>query len=342
MSRMIVFAPNQLAVGELNTLVDRGWMLAGHPAVAGGGSTTLALTNDQASLNYLQFGRMVLIAHDRLPNWAGMLDTPWNFMPPVSVAAYNAEYVLSLRSPEAPITLSGSVGSIAAQMLDMFNRYDDLYVRIGDTHKADPTARTETLDGRNFWEQLTAIINRAGCELQTRPEKDASGRLVIYLDIATRLGIDTNFLYSDGPNGNATFSNGVLNGPIYNRVIGTGDESGAVSRLRSRPVLSEASSATYRMRSQTVQFRGVTELGTLQQYTQNYINYYATPKFSFLMNVLDKGDAFQNMRLGNTVLVHISQAYLPGGIQGVRGTARVLAMAYTEAQNLLTAKVELL
>lgn len=342
MSRVMVFSANQFSVGELTTLVDRGWMLAGNPAVAGGGSTTLSLTNDQAALNYLQFGRMVLVTHERLPNWAGMLDTPWNFMPPVSVAAYNAEYLLSLRTPEAPVTLTGSVGNLAAQILDMFNRYDDLAVRIGDTSKADPTPRTETLDGRNFWEQLTAIIARAGCEMLARPEKDASGRLVIYLDIATRLGIDTNFLYSDGPNGNATFSNGVLNGPIYNRVIGTGDESGAVSRLRTRPFLNEASSTAYRMRSQTVQFRGVTELSTLEQYTQNYTNYYGTPKFSFLMNVLDKGDAFQNIRLGNTVLVHISQAYLPGGIQGLRGTARVLAMAYTEGQNLLTVKAELL
>jgi len=246
---------------------------------------------------------------------------------------------LSLRSPDEPVTLDGSVGAIAAKMIEMLNAQDDLCIRLGDVSQADPAPRQEILDGRTYWEQLSAIIARSGCEMQTRAEKDASGRLIIYLDIAQRIGQSTGFLYSDGAGGNATFSDPVVSGPIINRIIGTSDQSGQSSRLRTTAFLHEASKAEYRMRSKTVQFRGLSEQGTLDLYTQNALIVNALPRFSFMMNIMDQGDAFLNARLGNLALVHISNVYFPGGVRGWRGLARIVAMAYTESQNLLTAKV---
>lgn len=340
MSRIVVFGTDQKAEGEMTGMFNRGWMLAGNPAVSGGGSTTLTLTEADAVKPYFQFGRMVLVAHESLPSWAGMIDPPWNAGLPVSVAVYNAEYLLSLRSPDEPAFISGSVGSIAAKMIEMFNAPEDMFVRIGDTARADPNTRDETLDGRTYWEQLSALVQRSGCEMQARAEKDASGRLVIYLDIAQLLGVDTGFLFSDGNGGNATFESPVVDGPIYNRVTGTGDESGQVSRIRTAPLINESSKGLYRTRSQMVQWRDVREQTTLDLYTQNYLSYSAFPKFSFLMNIMDKGDAFFNARLGNIGMVHFAGAYLPGGVRGFRGKARILAMAYTESTNLLTAKME--
>lgn len=339
MSRIVVFGTDQKAAGEINMLLNRGWMLTGNPAVSSGGSTVLTLTEEAALSSFIQFGRMVLVQHATLPSWAGMIDPPWNAALPVSVAVYNAEYLLSLRSPEEPIVFSGSVGTIVAQMVEMFNATEDLFVRIGDTSRADPTTRTETLDGRTYWEQLSAMIKRSGCEMQARAEKDASGHLVIYLDIATLIGKDTGFLYSDGIGGNATFESAVVDGPIINRVIGTGDESGQVSRMRTTPLINENSTKRYRTRSQTVQWRDVREQSTLDLYSLNYLNYRAYPQFAFLMNIVDIGDAFLNARLGNIATVHFSNAYFPGGVRGFRGKARILAMAYTEATNLLTVKM---
>lgn len=339
MSRIVVFGTDQKAAGEINMLFNRGWMLTGNPAVSGGGSTVLTLTEEAALNSFVQFGRMVLVQHATLPSWVGMIDPPWNAALPVSVAVYNAEYLLSLRSPEEPITLSGSLSSIATKMVEMFNAVEDLYVRIGDTSKADPTTRSETLDGRTYWEQLSAMIKRSGCEMQARAEKDASGRLVIYLDIATLIGRETGFLYSDSSNGNATFESAVVDGPIINRVIGVGDESGQVSRMRTAPLINESSTKRYRTRSQTVQWKDVREQSTLDLYSQNYLYSRAYPQFTFLMNIMDKGDAFLNARLGNVAVVQFANAYFPGGVRGFRGRARILAMAYTEATNLLTVKM---
>jgi len=339
-SRVVVFGTDQRAEGEITADLDRGWMLTGHPAVAGGGSTRLTLSDADAIQPFLQFGALVLVQHPTLPNWAGMIDPPWSATLPVSAAVYNAEYLLSLRSPEEPVMITGSVGSIVERMLEMFNEPDDLFIRIGDISGADPTQREETLDQRNYWDQLKALIERSGCEMQTRPEKDADGRLVIYLDISTRIGLDTNFLYSDGRNGNAAFLSPILDGPIVNRVMGIGDESGADSRLTTDPFIDDESGKLYRVRSQVVQFRGVTEQSTLDQYAQIYLGKYANPRFSFLMDIIDKGDAFLNAKLGNTGIIHVSNAYLPGGVHGWRGLGRIVGLAYTESQNRLTAKVE--
>jgi hypothetical protein len=342
MSRIVVFGNDHRAQGELTADFDRGWMLTGHPSVTGGGSTALTLSDAAAIKPFLQFGRMVLVKHATLPSWAGMIDPPWDASLPVSVAVYNAEYLLSLRAPEAPVFIEGSVGYIVSRMVEMFNAPDDLFVRVGDISQADPTPREETLDGRNYWEQLKALLERSGCEMLVRADKDAEGHLVTYLDISRRIGIDTGFLYSDGQNGNAVFSNVSLDGPIINRVVGTGSESGPQSRLRTAPMIDVESGSLYRVRSEVVQWRDVLEQSTLDRYTNIYVDNYASPKLTFTMNILDKGDAFLNARLGNSALVHISNAYLPGGVQGWKGQARILAMAYTESQNALSAIAEAL
>jgi hypothetical protein len=94
------------------------------------------------------------------------------------------------------------------------------------------------------------------------------------------------------------------------------------------------------MRSEMVQFRDVRELSTLERYSQNYLDHNARPRLTFVMNVVDKGDAFANIRLGNSFTAQISKAILPGGVQGWRGSARALAMAYTEAENELSVMAE--
>ena len=77
MSRIVVFGIDQKAEGEIIARFNRGWMLTGNPAVSGGGSTTLSLTEADASKAFFQFGRMIMVTHAKLPVWAGMIDPPW-------------------------------------------------------------------------------------------------------------------------------------------------------------------------------------------------------------------------------------------------------------------------
>jgi hypothetical protein len=125
-------------------------------------------------------------------------------------------------------------------------------------------------------------------------------------------------------------------------VIGINDGSGPESRLRTAPFIHAESAAKYRIRSHVEQFRGVREQSTLELFTKNYLAYYALPRLSFFLTLKDKGDTFYNARLGNVVRCHISKARMPGGVKGYRGAARILALAYSEADNSLGAKVGLI
>lgn len=339
LSRVIIYGLDRKPLGEFVREVDRGWMLTGNPSVSGGGQTTLSLTSDLLAKHYWQLGHMVAIYHDKLPTWAGVIDTPWD-TGSLQVTCYNAEYLLNLRAPEQSLVLDGSVGSIIEQMLLYFNAGQDMFVRVGNTARADQTTRQVVLDQRTYWEQIKTLLTRAGCEMTTRIEKDADGRLVVFLDIATLAGVDTGFLYVDGQDANAYFREARLDGEIVNRVVGLGDESGQASRLITQPYFDEASIKLYGLRSRVVQFRDVRDQGTLDRYAEVYVHYSAYPKFSFLMDVLDKGDAYRNVRLGNLVRARISNANLPAGQQGWYGVARVLAMAYSESTGLLTTKLE--
>ena len=339
MSSLLIFDADKKKAGEIIAMFDRGWMLTGNPNLTGGGSTTLTLTESQARNELLQFGRSILVTHSKLPNWAGVIDPPWNVTPPVQTAIYNAEYLLSMRSPDAPIVLTGTVANIVSKILEMCNQYRDLFVRLGDTSRADQTVRSVNIDNRNLWEQLKSFLTRSSCEMQVRSQIDADGRLINYIDLAQQMGITTNFLYYTGENGNATLAGGTLDGPIINKVIGVNNASGQDSRLYTSSYRELESIKLYGMRSEVAQFDGVQEQSTLDRYTQNYLSARSFPSFSFVLSVLDKGDAFMNARLGNIAMVHIPEARLSGGKVGWRGLARILAMAYTESQNLLSIKM---
>lgn len=341
MSRVLVFGSDRKALTpEFTMNIDRGWMLTGNPAVAGGGNTEIILRADQVSQKCWQFGNVLYVPHAKLPAWAGVLDTPWNAALPVRAVCYNAEYLLSLRAPDEPIMIEGTLDQIIERMLEMFNAEQDWYVRLGNVSGVDTTSRQETFDLRNYWEQLKALLERSGCEMQTRAEIDSNKHLIIYLDIARQIGVDTGFLYVDGKTGNATFREPVQNGMIRNRVRGWGDESGATSRLRTDVFRNEDSIRLYGVRSENVQFRVTSEQSTLDLYTQTYLDYSAFPRFGFLVDVLDRGAAWSHLRLGNIARFHFSRAYLPAGVQGWKGKARILALAYSEAGGVVTAKCE--
>lgn len=342
MSRVVFLGDDNKKQGELMLSLNRGWMLGGHPDVYGGGDTKIALTEEEALQPFLQFGRMVMVAHPKLPLWAGVIEPIWNAALPVQMTVYNTEYLLSQRCPDKPELIEGSVGAITAKIIELFNVQGDRFLRIGDTSRADNTVRQETLDERNFWDQLWPIVARSGCEMQMRPAINSDGQLIIYVDVARQLGVNTGFLFSDGEHGNATFSELAIDGPIVNRVIGINDGSGQESRLRTDPFIHEASAQIYGIRSKVVQFQNIREQGTLELYAKNYLNFYAMPRFSFFVTVTDKGDAFYHCRLGNLIQTHISKARMPGAVKGYRGPARILAMAHDEANNQLGLKVGLL
>lgn len=339
MSRIIVFDLNNQAVGEFNAQCNRAWMVYGNPGVDGAGQTTVQIPEDIVLKNWFQLGHLVLVQKPPLPAWVGVIDTPWKATLPIELSLYNAEYLFALRSPEVAARYTGSVSKIVDRMIQIMNDQENMYLSLG-VNSDDRSYREETLDQRPMWDQLRAMLERTGHEMILRPEREADNRLRLYADVGVALGENTGFLLDDGgPGKNMTVIDAQINGMIVNRVMGVSGQSTAEEQLKSDVMEDQASQNVYRTRSAVVQFRDVTQITTLNNYTKVYLAAYKDPYLDLTVDVRDVGATFINLRPGNQLIAHTSNVYLPGGVHGWRGTVRVLAMVYDEAQDTVRMKV---
>lgn len=330
MSRILIFNLDGSQAGEIHANCNRGW------AINEGGKATVALKLSDAVQPYLQLGRMAMVTHPRLPTWAGVIDTPWKAMQPGAMTIYNAEYLLSLRTPGVRMQLAGAAGKVAQVLLEKANTYESLRIVAGDIDLNTPSLAEETLEMRPVWELLTTYLKKHGMEITLRPDFDEANRIVIYMDVKPRLGVDTNYLLQDGDRPNMQITTASLEGAIWNSIIGNTNGSNGGADISTNAQIDDDSVQTYRMRSTVVQFPNQSGKAALLAKTQQELANDKAPFIKFTVNVLDQGDTFSYLRVGNGLQVHASKLVLPGGIQGWRGTARITAMAYDEGKNMVS------
>jgi hypothetical protein len=320
-------------MGEVHANCPRGW------AVNDGSSTKVNLP--AAALerlgSVLEMGRMVMVEHPRLPAWAGMIDTPWTATLPAQMTLYDMQYLLHIRSLDNVVTLKGTTAQIVEQMVAAANLQEDLFLRMGNVDSGPE--RTEKFDQRTVWEQMVDLVKRAGLEMQFRPARDAANKLVIWIDIKKRLGVYTGFLLHDGKSKNLEVTGATVDGEIWNRVIGLSSTGATGAALQTAARIEAESVKRYRLRSQVVQFPNVKDINLLTSNAKVALAASAYPHLNLKVNILDQGDTFQHLGLGNEYMVHAAQVYLPGGVRGWRGLGRLTAMAYDEENNKMAASL---
>ncbi len=330
MSKIAILGLDNKSVGQLSAISTLGYSLGGDASVVPGSSTTIRVPANVYTKQWLDFGRGVIVQPDDLPAYMGLLDTPWSAVKPVTATIYDPEYFFNLRSPEVTGLLKGDLAQIFTQMVGYLNLYEDMYVRMGNVGDIDRTQRTEPLDGRRIWEQLQALALRSGTEFVLRPVKEPDNRWYLYLDIAKSIGVDTDFLVSDGDRGNMRILGATVTGEIINRMIGISSQDTAQSRLIIPALTSDESIREYRMRNKTVQFRDVTDLAALTSNTKNTLDTSSRPYLKLDVEVQNKNHAFRYLRPGNRIMVHGSELVLPRGVLGWRGKCKITKMVFKE------------
>lgn len=333
MSRIVVFGLDNVAVGEFTASCNRGWILLGNPGVSDGGETTVTIPDDVAVQPWLQLGRMVLVERPPLPAWVGVIDTPWRATLPVEITLYNAEYLFALRAAERTTSINGPISDVIKEMIRIVNEQEMTFLSPGNSGDIQ-TSFAKAIEQGNLWDQAIKLLEESGQELILRPELNSRRQLYLYADVGPGLGADTGFMLHDGhPNPNMTVIDANVNGSIKNRVIGVSGQSTEEAQLQTNVLEDQDSQDIFRTRSEVVQFRNVTELSTLTQYAQAYLDSYKRPFLDLTVDAMNVGETFANLRLGNRLLAHAADVYLPGGVRGWRGSVRILAMAYNELQD---------
>jgi hypothetical protein len=339
-SRVIVFGLDNKSMGEFRATVNRGYMVYGNPSVSGEQSVQIAIPDDIARKDWLQFGRLVLLDDPDKEPWVGVIDPPWKAMLPVVMTAYSAEYLLSLRTADNLLPQEGSAAAIIGKMVQLANAQEELFIRMGDTSGSDGTIRQEPIKQTKIWEQIRSFCERTNTELILRPSREAD-RLYLYIDLSTRVGIDTGYLLHDGEDANVVITDAQLVGTLSNRMIGVSSQNTQASRPVAGPLIDDDMIAKYRLRSEVVQFRDLVENNSLARNTQRALDYAANPRLQLTMNIqLVDTTLARYVRRGNIFRVHASELWLPGGIQGWSGSMRILKYFITETNNSANVTME--
>lgn len=341
MSRILIFDKENRIAGEVHGTVNRGW------AISESGQTTITLTNAEAGLQCIQLGRMVYVdggkyddGTKKLPNWAGMIDTPWTAIPPISMTVYDMPYLMKIRQPWGIDEQSGDSGTVAKRFLELTNQLGDLYLRPGNIDLDGITRKVPVSNLKPNWDQLVQVASDYGMEIQMRPELDGENRLIIYADFLKSVGEAVQLVLQDGESANMKIEEATLDGMIYNAVKGYNQSSTEAGRLYTHIETDQASIDVYGQRNTLQQFKATTQTD-LEDGARNYLEANAKPilKLNILVND-DAKKSFSLMRLGNSVTIRATGLILPGGVTGWSGSARIKAMTYNESSNQIAMSVE--
>ncbi|CAK0773782.1 conserved hypothetical protein [Gammaproteobacteria bacterium] len=336
MSRILVFDLENKIAGEVHANVNRGW------AINGGDSAAFNLDNDEAVKPWLQIGRMIFIdggnnadGSKKLLNWAGMIDTPWKAITPVGITAYDLNYLMARRTPWGIDRRTGDTGTIASRFIDLANQIGELYLRPGEISFDGISRTVDVITSASDWTQLLNMATLYALEIQLRPEINEENRLIIYVDMKPRLGLNSGLVLQDGEGANMQLVEFTVDGEIVNMAMGFNDGSTETGKLYSSIEVDQASVDTYRARNRLTQFSTQAQ-SELQEMTKNYVTANGKPYVSLKVAVLDTPGVFSQLRLGNSLLVRTTQVILPGGQVGWSGAARITGMSYDEQNNVIT------
>lgn len=310
-----------LATARIVGRLPRGW------AISAGDQSTLPVPKS-LHVPELGIGTIIYCGHDRLPDWAGFVDTPWNAKAPAQATVYDIAYLLSRRCPDAQREYTGTTAQILEHLLEEFEDQGEVGFRLGDT-EIDP-AYNIALDQRSYWDLIGDLVKNAGLEMRVRPVISVTGKLDLLVDVKRQLGYETGYRLHDGEGGNMVVTAANIASEVWTCIYAIGDQSSKASRL-AVVLENRIAAQRYEPRSKTVQFSGIKDQTALEQAAMAWLaansGAYLTLTVSAFENDVH-GDTFAYLDLGNRLMVQAGRVHLPNGRRGWRGLMRIMAMQY--------------
>lgn len=337
MSRIRVFDKAGNGIAEIEAICNRSWILSD----VGEAQFSLSIFDKKCKREIIEFGNLILVEHERLPAWGGVIDTPreWG-NGQVTVHAYSAEKLFDYRIGPLDQKITGTAGRLFQKILDEALKQGWMPVE-GGIFESDGKDRKETLNPTSLLDEMRRVWERSGGDFILAPRVDDQGRLRFVLNYYADLRFDTQFVLKEGHN--IALSNRALTeqGRIVNWFFAFGD--GDTWESRPQFTGSDAESISrYGLRQDSKQFSGVEEVGTLQKHAENILKVTRAPQVMLDVEVLDVGDAWLNCRPGAVVWVELHSAGFWGDGIGYRGQARIIGMELDEGGQKLRILTEVL
>jgi hypothetical protein len=323
MARISVYTPGGMFLTDIRAIFARTWVLNG----VGDGSFSVPYTSNKYREDYLTPGNIVVVKHEKLPEWIGVIadDMNWGGAE-VRIKCNDAIALLSYRSTDAEETLVGTPGSQVEQLINYVNAIDDTRLRPGAICEEGEEKSLQLGDFALV--HLKTIQRRSGHSWQLESAVGEDNMLVINVNWLERAGQDiASLMLVEGANMERGQQPLTQRGPIINSLTAYSQASTPQTRLRYVAQV-DASISQYGLRQATKVFDVKTE-AALISVAEASVKVSAWPTRASSIAVLDIGSVFDNLALGNVLPVRFVTVGFQGGSPGLNADFGIAGMKYT-------------
>lgn len=295
----------------------------------------------------VKVGNLILIEHDRVGPWAGMLALPQTFdeqSGEVELTAYSGEWVLLWRiAPWSRETVKGTRGQLFERLIQFANDVPGPGFRIGQVFGSGEVLNTRTNSGISIYDSIVGGLSgeRAGNDWGITPGFDNNGRLYFQCHWYGVRGVKRpNFRLEEGHNlqipGGAALT---YEGEIINQVHVVGEKARPLGSRPRDTAQDDTSIAEYGyfQKRLKVDATDATEIGDTAVTT---LNEQAQPRKRFLVEALDINNSFDFIQLGDVIPLKLHRAGWFGGVLGQETDIRVMGKSFDETEGYLSLVVE--
>lgn len=318
-----IYNKDGIPLTDIRTAAIRSWLLND----IGEAIFLVDTQSVKCKREYLEFGNWIVIQHNKLPDWVGMIDTPriWHNRY-VEVHAFEAPYLLKYRYSPLNETITGSPGEKFKTLLGYANGQGNTLIKPGVVSLNG--ASSDEIISDSVYTSIKNICTNNSKEWLCTPAIDTAGKLSINMDFVDKTGIQTDLELSQGFN--------VLYGDIPL------EESGellssveAVSDVTESGVITETytENTTFGKRVARIQFPGITDSQALLSFAKSTVQKQKTPTINTPLTCVDVGSTFENIGLGNTIKYKYTNIGFDGDELGQTNSVRIYGFRFDEVYN---------
>ena len=337
LSRTRIFGWDGTFRAELSHVPSqRQWMLDD----VGKGTFTISTSNDagtgdnpNVNQRVLSPGNIVLIQHPTLPAWVGVIDLPieWD-EGEVKVTIWQAEKLLQQRSTQVDVNLKNSAGNMFLKILAEANKSVALYggteIVTGNVYTGSTTYE-ETLGDQAF-KHIQDVAQKSNEDFDVTYQLSPSENLItLYGNWYKNKGTTMNQSLKQGLN--IKYGNPILqwNPDIQNVITGLGDTTGKGTRNKAIE-FNNASCVAYGARSYNNVVTGVTGVSAIDNSTIKLLEKNGTGVYVFNPTVINVGNIFSSLAIGNVLPVNLTHAGFYGNGLGFSQNMKITSMTYDD------------
>lgn len=325
--RVRIYGRDGIGLCDLRVTVERSAFINDE----GEAQFDLVYNDPNCREDFINHGNWLLVENDKLESWVGMIENlDWRRRY-VQVNAFTPDRQLLYRDVPKQLQLSGKSGRIFQEIINIMNRAEATIIEAGDIWFGGKDMPLENLSGASLRDYIIDLAERSGAEYYFTAEP-YQGKLKIKANWLDKVGVESNFPLEESYNLADEAYSLRQKAPRATELWGYGNGAGQTDRPTST-YTDLPSTAKYGLRQGTRYYSDYASAGAVLQALKSEINTTKDPRNTFKLSMVDVGDTYNQVRLGNVHPVRLwSIRY------GINTKARVIGTNF----NPFSGKVELI